>query len=52
LQEPFYIITEFMCNGALLDFLRKEEGKGKLTFDNMISISAQARTKNLLEASF
>ena len=40
-QEPFYIITEFMCNGALLDFLRKEEGKGKLTFDNMISISAQ-----------
>jgi tyrosine-protein kinase Src len=40
-QEPFYIITEFMCNGALLDFLRKEDGKGKLTFDNMISISAQ-----------
>lgn len=47
-QEPFYIITEFMCNGALLDFLRKEEGKGKLTFDNMISISAQVRmTKTL-----
>ena len=21
-QEPFYIITEYMCNGALLDFLR------------------------------
>ena len=40
-QEPFYIITEFMCNGALLDFLRKEDGKGKLTFDNLISISAQ-----------
>jgi hypothetical protein len=52
LQEPFYIITEFMCNGALLDFLRKEEGKGKLTFDNMISISAQVRTKNLLEPGF
>ena len=30
-----------MCNGALLDFLRKEDGKGKLMFDNMISISAQ-----------
>ena len=43
-QEPFYIITEFMCNGALLDFLRKEEGKGKLTFDNMISISAQVKS--------
>jgi len=42
-QEPFYIITEFMCNGALLDFLRKEqEGGGKLTFDSLISISAQA----------
>lgn len=47
-QEPFYIITEFMCNGALLDFLRKEDGKGKLTFDNMISISAQV-TKRKIE---
>ncbi len=48
-QEPFYIITEFMCNGALLDFLRKEDGKGKLLFDNMISISAQVRkSSNLL----
>ena len=42
-QEPFYIITEYMCNGALLDYLRKEsETKaGKLTFDNLISIAAQ-----------
>ena len=41
-QEPFYIITEFMCNGALLDFLRKDsEGGGKLLFDSLISISAQ-----------
>ena len=42
-QEPFYIITEFMCNGALLDYLRKEnEGKNsRVTFDNLISISAQ-----------
>lgn len=40
-QEPFYIITEFMLNGALLDFLRKEDGKGKVTFDNLISISGQ-----------
>ena len=41
-QEPFYIITEYMCNGALLDFLRKEaEGGGKLLFDSLISISAQ-----------
>lgn len=41
--EPFYIITEFMSNGALLDFLRKEDGRGKLTFDNLISISAQVQ---------
>ena len=41
-QEPFYIITEYMCNGALLDFLRKEaEGGAKHQFDNLISISAQ-----------
>ena len=30
-----------MLNGALLDFLRKEDGKGKVTFDNLISISGQ-----------
>ena len=42
-QEPFYIITEYMCNGALLDYLRKEADTkaGKLTFDNCISIAAQ-----------
>ena len=42
-QEPFYIITEYMCNGALLDYLRKESDTkaGKLTFDNLISIAAQ-----------
>ena len=57
-QEPFYIITEsvatqssvdicnvlsrYMCNGALLDFLRKEtDSGGRLPFDSLISISAQ-----------
>lgn len=41
-EEPFYIITEYMCNGALLDFLRKEaDGGGRLPFDSLISISAQ-----------
>ena len=45
-QEPFYIITEYMCNGALLDYLRKESDSkaGKLTFDNLISIAAQVGT--------
>lgn len=40
-KEPFYIITEFMCNGSLLDFLRKEEAKSRLRFDSLISIAAQ-----------
>ena len=40
-QEPFYIITEFMCKGSLLDVLRKEDAKSKLHFDSLISISAQ-----------
>ena len=42
-QEPFYIITEFMVNGSLLDFLRKEDAKIKLTFDSLVSIAAQVR---------
>ena len=47
-QEPFYIITEYMCNGALLDYLRKEaESKaGRLTFDNLISISGQVGSRD------
>ena len=36
-----HFFAEFMLNGALLDFLRKEDGKGKVTFDNLISISGQ-----------
>ena len=34
-----------MCNGALLDFLRKEtDSGGRLAFDSLISISAQVET--------
>ena len=50
-MEPFYIITEYMCNGALLDFLRKEtEGGAKHQFDSLISIAAQVNfgTRNNL----
>ena len=47
-QEPFYIITEYMCNGALLDFLRKEtEGGAKHQFDSLISIAAQVNVKKV-----
>ena len=38
-MEPFYIITEYMCNGSLLAFLRQDTKK--ITFDNLLSISAQ-----------
>ena len=52
-QEPFYIITEYMCNGALLDFLRKDvEGGGRLPFDSLISISAQVREIKLCKLVF
>ena len=47
-MEPFYIITEYMCNGALLDFLRKEtEGGAKHQFDSLISIAAQVNVKTV-----
>ena len=43
-MEPFYIITEYMCNGSLLAFLRQDTKK--ITFDNLLSISAQVRGKH------
>ncbi|KAK1173791.1 tyrosine-protein kinase Lyn-like [Acipenser oxyrinchus oxyrinchus] len=38
--EPIYIITEFMANGSLLDFLKSEEGN-KLLLPKLIDFSAQ-----------
>ena len=36
------LLSRYMCNGALLDFLRKEtDSGGRLAFDSLISISAQ-----------
>ena len=36
------LLSRYMCNGALLDFLRKEtDSGGRLPFDSLISISAQ-----------
>ena len=52
-QEPFYIITEYMCNGALLDFLRKDgEGGAKHQFDSLISIAAQVSFDSSLASFF
>ncbi|KAK3723342.1 hypothetical protein RRG08_059132 [Elysia crispata] len=39
-QEPFWIITELMVNGSLLDFLRSEQGK-KLKFNVLIEMNSQ-----------
>lgn len=39
-SEPIWIITELMVNGALLDFLRKDEGK-TLSFKHIADMSSQ-----------
>ncbi|XP_040919767.1 tyrosine-protein kinase Blk [Toxotes jaculatrix] len=39
-KEPILIVTEFMVNGCLLDFLKTEEGK-KLKIKKLIDMSAQ-----------
>ncbi|KAG9347989.1 hypothetical protein JZ751_004008 [Albula glossodonta] len=38
--EPIYIITEFMANGSLLDFLKSEGGR-KVQLPKLIDFSAQ-----------
>lgn len=38
-EEPIYIITEFMCNGALLSYLRNEGNK--LIRPTLIDFAAQ-----------
>uniref|UniRef100_A0A3Q0R4E3 Tyrosine-protein kinase n=1 Tax=Amphilophus citrinellus TaxID=61819 RepID=A0A3Q0R4E3_AMPCI len=39
-KEPILIVTEFMVNGCLLDFLKTDEGK-KLKLHKLIDMSAQ-----------
>jgi len=39
-KTPFYIITEFMCNGDLLNYLKKEPGMS-LTLPTLIDMTAQ-----------
>ncbi|KAG7509431.1 tyrosine-protein kinase Blk [Solea senegalensis] len=39
-KEPILIVTEFMINGCLLDFLKTDEGK-KLQLNKLIDMSAQ-----------
>lgn len=56
-EEPFYIITEYMPNGSLLEYLREdreERGKGgngrprsALSVQAMVDICAQAMIRFL-----
>ncbi|XP_042302908.1 tyrosine-protein kinase Blk [Sceloporus undulatus] len=39
-QKPIYIVTEYMANGCLLDFLKTEEGT-KLNLPKLIDMAAQ-----------
>ncbi|XP_066479837.1 tyrosine-protein kinase Blk [Tiliqua scincoides] len=39
-QQPIYIVTEYMANGSLLDFLKTQEGR-KLSLPKLIDFSAQ-----------
>uniref|UniRef100_A0A5S6LPW8 Tyrosine-protein kinase n=1 Tax=Xenopus tropicalis TaxID=8364 RepID=A0A5S6LPW8_XENTR len=39
-KEPIYIVTEYMANGSLLDFLKTSEGMN-LTFSKLVDMSAQ-----------
>ncbi|MED6282044.1 hypothetical protein CHARACLAT_027918, partial [Characodon lateralis] len=38
--EPIYIITEYMANGSLLDFLKSDAGN-RLQLPKLIDFSAQ-----------
>uniref|UniRef100_A0A2I3HR21 Tyrosine-protein kinase n=1 Tax=Nomascus leucogenys TaxID=61853 RepID=A0A2I3HR21_NOMLE len=39
-EEPIYIVTEFMCHGSLLDFLKNPEGQD-LRLPKLVDMAAQ-----------
>ncbi|XP_054994998.1 tyrosine-protein kinase Fgr [Sorex araneus] len=39
-EEPIYIVTEFMCKGSLLDFLKDQEGQA-LGLPHLVDMAAQ-----------
>lgn len=43
-EEPFYIITEFMCNGSLLQYLRTEGVT--LGIQALVDMAAQVSSLN------
>lgn len=40
-KEPYYIITELMTNGSLLDYLKKDDIQKSITFNTLIDMAAQ-----------
>ena len=40
-KEPYYIITELMVNGSLLDYMRKEKHDPPITFNVIVDMAAQ-----------
>uniref|UniRef100_A0A8C5IWJ9 Tyrosine-protein kinase n=1 Tax=Junco hyemalis TaxID=40217 RepID=A0A8C5IWJ9_JUNHY len=47
-KQPIYIVTEYMANGCLLDFLKTEEGS-QLNLPKLIDISAQVSAQDHIE---
>ena len=46
-EPPFLLVTEFLENGDLKNYLKKEEAKIKLTFDKLIRISENVSGRNV-----
>ena len=46
-EPPFLLVTEFLENGDLKNYLKKEEAKIKLTFDKLIRISENVSGQNV-----
>ena len=49
-SEPIYIVTEFMVNGSLLDYLRTGEGR-RTTFPDHVDIAAQVGGRTQIKSS-
>jgi serine/threonine protein kinase len=42
---PYYIITELMANGSLLEYLRKDTSQMTLTHDDIFDMAAQVQLR-------
>ena len=51
-EPPFLLVTEFLENGDLKNYLKKEEAKIKLTFDKLIRISENVSWQNAKSETF